>query len=106
MCALCTDESTLVTQVQAWRQEVLQYCRVHKHVCTLAGRRRPLPHIDSGHSGARGQAERQAINTVCQGSAADVVKRAMIALPARLQELGLDGHCRMVMQVGARATLL
>ena len=67
----------MMPRVQAWREEVLSHCRAHKHVVTLGGRRRPLPHIESQHAGVRGQAERQAINTVCQGSAADVVKRAI-----------------------------
>lgn len=89
----------MMPRVQAWREEVLSDCRAHKHVRTLAGRRRPLPLIDSPNAGARGQAERQAINTVCQGSAADIVKRAMIALQARIAAAGLEGQCRMIMQV-------
>lgn len=90
---------SMMPRVQAWREEVLIYCRRHKHVVTLGGRRRPLPLIDSPHAGARGAAERQAINTVCQGSAADVVKRAMIALQDRIAAAGLHGQCRMIMQV-------
>lgn len=45
---------------------------------TLLGRRRYLPNINSDDSGKQAQAERQALNTVCQGSAADLIKLAMI----------------------------
>lgn len=91
----------MMPRVQAWREELLSTCRGLKYVETLAGRRRPLPLINSSHPGPRGQAERQAINTVCQGSAADVVKKAMIMLHARIAAAGL--RCRMIMQVRATA---
>lgn len=45
---------------------------------TLLGRRRYLPRINSDDSGEQARAERQALNTVCQGSAADLIKLAMI----------------------------
>jgi DNA polymerase theta len=47
----------------------------------------------------RGHAERKATNSVCQGSAADIVKAAMVQLLAELQREGLAGHCRLLMQV-------
>ncbi len=71
---------------------------------TLAGRRRYLTDINSGgpkSSNARSRAERQAVNTVPQGSAADLVKQAMVQLVARLEERGLAQQCRMVLQVRA-----
>lgn len=45
------------------------------------------------------QAMRRAVNTTCQGSAADVVKGAMVALSGQLQATGLGRHCRMLLQV-------
>ncbi|XP_073430847.1 DNA polymerase nu-like [Dendrobates tinctorius] len=48
------------------------------------GRKRPLPHINSRNYGLRAQAERQAVNFVIQGSAADLCKLAMIKISASL----------------------
>jgi hypothetical protein len=48
----------------------------------------------------RAQAMRRAVNTTCQGSAADVVKGAMVMLAAQLRATGLGRHCRMLLQVG------
>jgi hypothetical protein len=45
------------------------------------------------------QAMRRAVNTTCQGSAADVVKGAMVQLAAQLRASGLGRHCRMLLQV-------
>jgi DNA polymerase theta len=47
----------------------------------------------------RGHAERKATNIVCQGSAADIVKAAMVQLLGELQQQGLAAHCRLLMQV-------
>jgi DNA polymerase I-like protein with 3'-5' exonuclease and polymerase domains len=45
------------------------------------------------------QAMRRAVNTTCQGSAADVVKGSMLLLAAQLRATGLGRHCRMLLQV-------
>lgn len=50
---------------------------------TDSGRRRPLPNIASGNEALRTEAERQAVNTVIQGSAADLVKLAMVQVRRR-----------------------
>lgn len=50
---------------------------------TLLGRRRYLPHINSSDIKERARAERQAANTVCQGSAADLLKLAVTNIAAR-----------------------
>ena len=52
---------------------------------TLAGRRRPIPDINSGNPKARGFAERTAVNTPLQGTAADLIKLAMIRIDRELQ---------------------
>jgi DNA polymerase I-like protein with 3'-5' exonuclease and polymerase domains len=49
---------------------------------------------------------RRAVNTTCQGSAADVVKGAMVMLAAQLRATGLGKHCRMLLQVGHADALL
>jgi DNA polymerase-1 len=61
------------------------------------GRRRPIPQVQSRNGAERALGERLAINTVVQGSAADLIKRAMVRLDARLQREGLGG--RMLVQV-------
>ena len=64
---------------------------------TLFGRRLYLPEIHSKNGAMRKAAERTAINAPMQGTAADIIKRAMVAVDAWLQESGLDA--RMILQV-------
>lgn len=54
--------------------EVKKRCRINGYVETMLGRKRHLPHIRSLDKKERLKAERQAVNTVCQGSAADLIK--------------------------------
>ncbi len=51
------------------------------------------------HAASSAQAERQAVNTVCQGSAADLVKLAMIQLHRQLHQQFPGGTCRLLLQV-------
>ena len=67
-----------------------------KFVETLFGRRIHIADIASSNPNMRAFAERQAINAPIQGSAADIIKRAMIALPPALQSAGFDA---MLLQV-------
>lgn len=67
------------------------------YVETVFGRRLYLPDINSRNGQRRQYAERTAINAPMQGTAADIIKRAMLAVHAWLTESGIDG--RMVMQV-------
>ena len=72
--------------LRRFQAAVVRGARRDGFVTTLAGRRRYLTDINNAQDArARRAAERQAINTVCQGSAADLVKRAMVALHARLR---------------------
>lgn len=64
---------------------------------TLLGRRLPLPELRSSQAGRRAFAERVAVNAPIQGSAADLIKLAMVRLHARLRERGL--RSRMILQV-------
>ena len=64
---------------------------------TLFGRVRPIPDIESRNPNQRGFAERTAVNTPLQGTAADLIKLAMIAIDRQLAERGLK--TRMLLQV-------
>jgi DNA polymerase I-like protein with 3'-5' exonuclease and polymerase domains len=70
----------------------LRYCISHRqtrqlgYVITILGRRRYLPDITSADAGKRGTAERQAINSVVQGSASDIIKLAMLSVEKALGE--------------------
>jgi len=68
-------------------------------VTTLLGRRRPLPDINSRIPQLAAQAERMAINHPIQGTGADLMKLAMIAIERHLRELGPDCPARMLLQV-------
>eukprot|EP01041_Mallomonas_annulata_P000427 gene427-765_t len=65
---------------------IRQGCRRNGFVETLLGRRRYLSDINSNDQKKRSRAERQAVNTVCQGSAADLIKLAMINIHYKLLE--------------------
>ncbi len=83
--------------VSAWFKETLDRARKDGYVTTMFGRRRYLPELNAPVGGARAQAERIAINTPIQGSAADLIKVAMIGLHNEIQRRKLDAM--MVMQV-------
>ena len=68
------------------------------HVETLFGRRVHTPDIKSKNPNQRGFAERAAINAPIQGSAADIIKRAMVRMPAALASAGLE-NVKMLLQV-------
>ncbi|XP_051984660.1 DNA polymerase nu [Xyrauchen texanus] len=67
-------------EVQTFIQHTIQHCHKHGFVKSIMGRRRSLPHILSADWSLRNQAERQAVNFVLQGSAADLTKMAMIKI--------------------------
>ena len=79
-------------RVREWIDATLEGARANGFVETLLGRRRPIPDIASSDSRARAFAENAAVNTPVQGSAADVIKRAMIDLERRLEGSGLAGE--------------
>jgi DNA polymerase-1 len=83
--------------VQAFIEKTLEETRKTGSVRTLFGRVRPIPDIESRNPNQRGFAERTAINTPLQGTAADLIKLAMISLDRKLAERGLK--TRMVLQV-------
>jgi DNA polymerase-1 len=83
--------------VKAYMDRVIAEAREKGYVETIFGRKRFLPDINSKNAIARGLAERNAINAPIQGSAADIIKLAMIAVSRRLEAEGL--RSRMVLQV-------
>jgi len=83
--------------VRAFIDKTLEEARRDLKVKTLHGRVRPIPDINSKNFTQRGFAERTAVNTPLQGTAADLIKVAMIRIDAALQERGLKS--RMTLQV-------
>ncbi len=83
--------------VQAFIEKTLEQTRREGSVRTLFGRVRPIPDIESRNPNQRGFAERTAINTPLQGTAADLIKLAMIVIDRQLTERNLK--TRMVLQV-------
>jgi DNA polymerase-1 len=83
--------------VKAFIEETLEATRREGSVRTLFGRIRPIPDIESRNPNSRGFAERTAVNTPLQGTAADLIKLAMITLDRKLSEQKLK--TRMVLQV-------
>lgn len=66
--------------IKEFYEKVENFAREHAYVVTIAGRQRSLPDIMSNNHQARAMAERQAVNTLIQGSAADIIKLAMLAV--------------------------
>ncbi|MDE0891034.1 MAG: DNA polymerase I [Planctomycetota bacterium] len=91
--------------VRGWIDSTLESAREKGYVETLMGRRRYIPDITAENQRFRSAAENVAVNTPIQGSAADVIKRAMINLEARLSESELSGqlllqvHDELVLEV-------
>ncbi len=83
--------------VHAYLEKSLAEARERGWVATMYGRRRYLPELNSPQGGARAQAERIAVNTPLQGTAADLIKLAMIRLDAAIKRQ--KWTARMLLQV-------
>ena len=83
--------------VRDYLEGVVDQARKDGYTSTVLGRRRYLPELDSSNRQVREAAERAALNAPIQGSAADVIKVAMINVDTALQEAGLAS--RMLLQV-------
>ncbi|MEO0651865.1 MAG: DNA polymerase I, partial [Planctomycetota bacterium] len=83
--------------VKDWMERTITDARSKGYVETLMGRRRRIPDLSSNNQRSRAMAENAALNTPVQGSAADIIKRAMIDLDARLRETG--SPAKMLLQV-------
>ena len=83
--------------IRTYMERARDEARAHGYVLTPFGRRCWISGIADKHPARRGYGERQAINAPLQGGAADIIKRAMVKLPAVLHASGLRG--RMLLQV-------
>ncbi len=83
--------------IERYMEETKKIARAQGYVETLFGRRCTVPGINDKNPARRSFSERQAINAPIQGSAADIMRRAMIRMPAALEKSGLDA--RMLLQV-------
>jgi DNA polymerase-1 len=83
--------------VKCYLDQVLAQARQDGYVCTLMNRRRYLPEINAANANIRQFAERMAVNTPIQGTAADLIKLAMIRIAGRLRTQNLTAA--MIMQV-------
>ena len=83
--------------VKRYLDQILEQARQDGYVCTLMNRRRYLPEINAANANIRQFAERMAVNTPIQGTAADLIKLAMIRIAGRLGTQNLTAA--MIMQV-------
>jgi len=83
--------------VQDFIQRTIEQAARDGYVTTLLGRRRPVPEIRASNRQTRSLGERLAVNSVMQGTAADVIKAAMVAIHRRLRDEGRSA--RLVLQV-------
>lgn len=83
--------------IENYMTNIKQTAREQGYVTTLFGRRRAVPDIDSKNFNVRSAAERIAMNTPIQGTAADIIKIAMVRVRDRLKREGLES--RLILQV-------
>jgi len=85
------------TGIKKYMSDAVEFAKERGYVETILKRRRYLRDINSANMTVRGFAERNAINAPIQGSAADLIKIAMIAIQKEIEQQGLTG--KMIMQV-------
>jgi DNA polymerase-1 len=101
--ATAEAQETIATYFERYRgvrrflDETVERAKQEGCVRTLLGRRRALPDLTSRNRVLRQAAERMAVNTVIQGTAADLIKKAMLAVDAALAEAGVSA--RVILQV-------
>ncbi|HLM33794.1 MAG TPA: DNA polymerase I [Gaiellaceae bacterium] len=83
--------------VQDFIQRTIEQAEADGYVTTLFGRRRPVPELKASNRQTRSLGERLAVNSVMQGTAADVIKAAMVSIHRRLRDEGRSA--RLVLQV-------
>lgn len=95
--ALIEDYFASFPSIRSFLDQTLKDAREKGYVQTLFGRRRYVPEVNSANANIRSVAERNAINAPIQGSAADIIKLAMIGVQRELEHRGLGA--RMILQV-------
>ena len=95
--ALISDYKRRFPGIDRFLQSCIRQATDHGYVTTILGRRRNIPEIHSTNGNIRGLGERLAINSVIQGSAADLIKLAMVNLHRRI----VDGNLpmRLLLQI-------
>lgn len=83
--------------VKTYLDGVIAAAKADGYTTTLFGRRRYIPELTSPQYMVRKMGERKAMNSPLQGTAADIIKRAMVAVDRRLREEGVDAH--LILQV-------
>ncbi|MBQ7531188.1 MAG: DNA polymerase I [Paludibacteraceae bacterium] len=102
---LIDDYFAAFPKIQSFIEAQKAFAREHLYVETLFGRKRYLPDIISHNATVRAFAERNAVNAPVQGTAADIIKIAMVTIHRRLKELNEKmvhdkmAHASMIMQV-------
>lgn len=94
---LMTEYFSRFGKVRDYLREVVEQARNDGYTETLFGRRRPFPELKSSNRVAREAAERAALNAPMQGTAADIIKRAMLSVARRLDSEKMSS--RMLLQV-------
>ena len=94
---LIDDYFAAFPRVISYIESQKEQARVRGYAETLFGRKRYLPDINSHNATVRAFAERNAVNAPIQGTAADIIKMAMVSIHRRLKEEGL--RAQMIMQV-------
>ncbi|OQP84060.1 DNA polymerase I [Rhizobium rhizosphaerae] len=85
--------------IRDYMEATKAFAREHGYVETIFGRRAHYPEIRSSNPSMRAFNERAAINAPIQGSAADIIRRAMVRMEPALAEAGFDQRVRMLLQV-------
>ncbi len=83
--------------ITKYMDDMINFCRENGYVQTVLGRKRWLKDINSGNFTVRGYAERNAINSPIQGTAADMIKLAMVKLHQAIKDKGFQS--KMILQV-------
>ena len=83
--------------ITKYMSDMIHYCQEHGYVQTVLGRKRWLRDINSGNFTVRGYAERNAVNSPIQGTAADMIKLAMVNIHKAFKEQGFTS--KMILQV-------
>ncbi len=94
---LIDDYFAAFPAIRSFIDDTVASARENGYVETLFGRRRYLPDISSRNATVRALAERNAVNAPIQGTAADIIKMAMIGVDRKMSEAGLES--RMVLQI-------
>jgi DNA polymerase I len=85
--------------VKTYIENTIELARENGFVETLFGRRRYLPEIKANHPQLRASAERMAVNHCIQGTAADLIKLAMVKIDERIKKEYKNGEVKMLLQI-------